>query len=51
MRKIEVLESPFRWLAEVNYLFENAPHYLLAQEAEFELYEGKRCVARGRIIE
>ena len=51
VQKIEALEQPLRWLVEVNYLFDAAPHHLLAEGAEFELYEGKRCVARGRIVD
>jgi hypothetical protein len=38
------------WIAEVRYLFDDAPHELLLQDANFELYEGKKCVARGAII-
>jgi hypothetical protein len=51
VRKVEVLESPFKWLVEVNYLFDDAPHHLLWENKEFELYEGKKCVARGRITD
>jgi hypothetical protein len=38
------------WLAEVRYLVDEAPHELLRLGASFELYEGKKCVARGAII-
>ncbi len=51
VRKLEVLDQPFRWVVEVQYLVESAPHHLLAEGTEFELYEGKQCVARGRIID
>ena len=45
VQKIEVLEEPLGWLVEVNYLVAEAPHHLLTEGAEFELFEGKRCVA------
>ncbi len=38
------------WIAEVRYLVGEAPHEVLLQGARFELYEGKKCVARGVII-
>lgn len=38
------------WIAEVRYVVEGAPHELLRLGARFELYEGKKCVARGVII-
>jgi hypothetical protein len=38
------------WIAEVRYLVDEAPHELLRVGACFELYEGKKCVARGIII-
>lgn len=38
------------WIAEVRYLVDEAPHELLRLGACFELYEGKKCVARGVII-
>lgn len=38
------------WIAEVRYLVDEAPHELLQLAARFELYEGKKCVARGVII-
>ncbi len=39
------------WIAEVHYLVDAAPHELLAPGAGFELYEGKKCVARGIITQ
>ncbi|MHB1422454.1 MAG: hypothetical protein ACYC3I_04495 [Gemmataceae bacterium] len=38
------------WIAEVRFLVDEAPHELLLLGARFELYEGKKCVARGVII-
>jgi len=44
-------QSPgsMEWIAEVHYVAEEAPHELLLPGACFELYEGKKCVARGVI--
>jgi hypothetical protein len=38
------------WIAEVRYLVDEAPHELLRLGACFEVYEGKKCVARGVLI-
>jgi hypothetical protein len=38
------------WIAEVRFLFGEAPHEWLAEGARFELYEGKKCVAQGTIL-
>jgi hypothetical protein len=38
-----------RWVANVHYLMEEAPHDSLRIGRLFELYEGNKCVARGRI--
>jgi hypothetical protein len=37
------------WVAQVHFLMGDAPHDLLTEGADFELYEGKRCVARGQV--
>ena len=50
VRLVELLGSPFRWLADVHFRVEDAPQQLLADGARFELYEGKKRVAVGRII-
>jgi DNA-directed RNA polymerase subunit RPC12/RpoP len=50
VRKIEVLEHPLKWLVDVHFLAQEAPHHLLQAGVEFELYEGKPTVAYGRII-
>ena len=47
--KNEPLSTEFRWIADVHFLVEDAPHDSLRDGREFELYEGKKCVARGRI--
>jgi hypothetical protein len=41
---------PDRWLAEVGFLVDEAPVDSLREGREFELYEGKTCVARGKIV-
>src|SRR5947208_14518577 len=47
VRKIGVSESPFTWLVEVSYLFDDAPHHLLLENKEFELYEGEKRRGSG----
>jgi hypothetical protein len=47
--KIGDMDEPTQWLAEVHFRVEEAPHEWLTPGAEFELYEGKRKVAVGRI--
>lgn len=37
------------WEARITFLVREAPHHLLQPGATFELYEGRRCVARGRV--
>lgn len=37
------------WEAEVRFRMPQAPHHWLTSNSEFELYEGRRCVARGRV--
>ena len=41
--------SPFSWIARVHFVAEEAPEDSLSEGTEFELYEGKKCVARGQI--
>jgi hypothetical protein len=49
VNKVEERGGPAQWLAEVHFWAENGPHEWLAPGSEFELYEGKRRVAFGRI--
>jgi hypothetical protein len=49
VEKIESLSNEYDWIADVHYLFAEAPHESLQAGREFELYEGKKCVASGRI--
>jgi hypothetical protein len=51
VNKDEKLSEQGRWLADVHFLFEEAPHDALRDGREFELYEGNKCVARGRILD
>jgi len=44
------LGSEYRWLAEIHFLFQDAPHDYLREGRTFELYEGHKCVARGKIL-
>jgi hypothetical protein len=50
VRKIQILDSPYKWLVEIIYRVPEAPHHMLQPDVEFELYEGKKLVARGKII-
>lgn len=43
--------TQYQCTATVQYLSDEAPHERLVLGAQFELYEGARCVARGRITE
>ncbi len=49
VERIEAFGEPSRWTAEVRFRVEEAPHELLLEGQEFVLYEGRKCVARGRI--
>lgn len=49
VNKVGDLDQPTHWRAEVHFRVEEAPHEWLTPGAEFELYEGKRKVAVGRI--
>ncbi len=48
--KIEQLSTTYRWIADVHFLVEEAPHDSLRDGRAFELYEGSKCVARGRVL-
>ena len=49
--KLGAIGGDRRWLAEVGYVFDDAPHEGLLADRSFELYEGPRCVARGVFVE
>jgi hypothetical protein len=46
---VRQLDDPHCWLADVRFRIEDAPYDWLTDGADFELYEGKKCVARGQI--
>lgn len=48
--KDESQSTEFKWIADVHFRVEEAPHDSLHEGRIFELYEGNKCVARGRIL-
>jgi hypothetical protein len=40
-----------RSVATIHFLADEAPHHLLARGNRFELFEGRRVVARGEVVE
>ena len=50
IEKIEVLSTDYEWIANVRYLFDHAPANELHPGRQFELYEGRKCVATGVLI-
>jgi hypothetical protein len=38
------------WIADIRFLFDDAPQELLSHGASFGLFEGKRCVAHGIVV-
>ncbi len=38
------------WIADVRFRVDEAPHHLLGVGTWFDLYEGRRRVARGRVF-
>lgn len=51
VEKREEAGSAYEWLAEVRFLFDEAPHAELRPRREFELYEGAKCVAAGKLLD
>jgi hypothetical protein len=49
VEKIDALD-PYTWEAEVRYQSEHAPAGQLAPGRDFELYEGGKVVAVGRLL-
>ncbi len=49
--KDEPHSTELKWVADVHFLVEAAPHDALRDGREFELYEGGKCVARGGVLE
>lgn len=48
--KIESMGDEYRWLADVHFVVDEAPHESLREGRAFELYEGSKCVARGTVL-
>jgi hypothetical protein len=42
--------TDYEWIAKVHFLVPEAPHHELTPGRDFELYEGKKCVATGRLL-
>ena len=51
VEKVEALSEPYRWTADVHFLVNEAPHGSLRSGQEFELYEGGRRVACGKVTD
>jgi hypothetical protein len=49
--KLGEVDGPNTWLADAKFLVDEAPHDVIRPGRTFELYEGPRCVARGRFVE
>jgi hypothetical protein len=45
------LSKEYQWISNVYFLVNDGPHEMLSGNREFALYEGNKCVARGRIID
>jgi hypothetical protein len=48
--KRKELGTEYHWLADVHFLVQDAPHEYLCEGRTFELHEGAKCVARGKIL-
>lgn len=51
VHKVKCVGGQNKWIAEVHFRVDEAPHAWLIPHAVFELYEGRRCVAIGTITE
>ena len=43
-------DEDLRTRATMRFLVEGGPEHLLAPDSRFEIYEGRRLVARGRVL-
>ncbi len=50
VRKDHESSDPYHWVADVEFRVFDAPHDSLREGREFELYEGMKCVARGKLV-
>ena len=51
VEKDEAQSEPCRWVADVHYLVDDAPHESLRPWREFDLFEGNKCVAHGKFLD
>jgi hypothetical protein len=51
IEKIPELSTEYDWVANVGFLMTEAPASELRLNREFELFEGKKCVATGVTVE
>jgi hypothetical protein len=51
VHQVECVGGSDKWLADVQFRVNEAPHEWIVPNAEFELYEGKRRVATGVILD
>lgn len=49
VRKLTALND-YKWEADVRFMVDHAPHSELLPGREFELFEGHKCVAQGRLL-
>ena len=47
LEKMEVVGGQRRMIATIRFLSSEAPQHLLRPGSRFELYEGRKCVAKG----
>ncbi|MGE3468398.1 MAG: hypothetical protein AB7J13_15870, partial [Pyrinomonadaceae bacterium] len=50
VENIDVLGSDGPSMADVRFLVDDAPDYLLHEGSLFELFEGRKMVAKGKIL-
>ncbi len=50
VEKDEAFSEPYRWIADVHFVADQAPHSSLRPGRQFDLYEGGRCVAHCRVL-
>jgi hypothetical protein len=50
VRKQREAGNPRRWLADLEFRVAGAPGEAIREGREFELYEGRSCVARGKFV-
>lgn len=48
--KLPEESTEYHWIADVGFVVDHAPHDLLKVNRTFDFFEGKKCVASGRIV-